>query len=477
MSTKDWIKERLKETNCNSEVVQSGEYYQRFLQETGSEASKESYNRAVRQARQELKIEEGYVENNSEEEKDDKQEKEEGEVKYASYDKKELEGILEKEIQSRQTKIDLDTLKEIAHNNGIPYEAFLFKIPDIDKVLKQIYKVNLFHIENDKTIDKLKKDKSIAEKELKYYKESSQRDDELIKAINEVAKIYEPFKFQFKLNKDKKHERTLVALLSDWHYDEIVNEEQMHGVNKYNIEVAQYRIDNYFRGIIRNGQELGASSLYLKILGDMISGDLHDLAENSELGSIKSIIQLADYIAQHIRYLTKYFKKIDILGLVGNHSRTTKKPQFKNKQQKNYEYLLYEFIKREVRDIASFEIPESYFKINTVYGVNFLSLHGDTIRGGNGLNSIPGNLSRDISLLSGTLGKADLSFDYVDIAHFHSSNITKSFSGAKIIMNGSLIGPNEFSLGALKKGDTPSQYTYIVEDTGRVRYYDEIDVV
>lgn len=470
MNRKEWVKKKLKENDYNTKVVQGKDFYEEFLKETVSEASKESFNRIVRGCKQELigNVEETETDKDSEDE-----------YEYLGYSQDYLLSILEEATKEKGSSLTIEDVKKLSQKENVPFKAFLYELPDdIDKVLKQIYKVNLFHIENSKHVDKLKKDKSVAEQELKYYKESYGRDEELLNALNQVAKEYKPYNLQFKLPKDRQKERTLVTLASDWHFDEVVHEEQMHGINKYNIEVAKERIDNYFRGVIKNGKELSTDVLYIKLLGDMVSGDLHDLAENNELGSIKSIIELADYIAQHMQNLTKYFSKIRALGLVGNHPRTTKKPQFKNKQKKNYEYLLYEFIKRETRGFCEFEIPESYFKINKVYDINFLSLHGDTIRGGNGLNSIPGNLSRDISLLSGTLGKANLTFDYVDIAHFHSANLTKSFAGAKIIMNGSLIGPNEFSIGALKKGDTPSQTTYMVEEGDeRARFIDELKIV
>jgi hypothetical protein len=467
---KEWVINKLKECNLDVDEVKKYENYEQFVRETGSTSSKRSYDKEVSRQNKRLRGKTVNQQMNYNQESDDG-------FTPGEYKEEELTAILEEEIRERGEQLKQDDIRQLAYRKGIPFRAFLYEIPDLDKVLSRIYKLNLFHIENDKEIEKLKKNNKVLQKELNHYKESVQKDEELIEAINQVAEVYEPLPTpQVNINTSSP-QRALVALASDWHWDERVIYEQMHGINEYNLDIAKARIDQYCNSIIENGKDLKTDTLYLKMLGDMISGDLHDLAENNELTTATSVIQLTDYVAQWIRQLGQFFSSIYVLGLVGNHPRTVKKPPYKNKQHKNYEYILYEMIRRETRDIVDyFDIPESYFRIHDILGFNFLSVHGDTIRGGNGLNSIPGNLSRDISLFSGTLGRKNITFQYVDLAHFHSTNETQSFSGAEIIMNGSLIGPNDFSLGAMKKGEPPSQTTYVVEEGTGVRFIDHVKI-
>lgn len=475
MTKKEWIIRAIEENDYDLDTILSAEMYNKYCEETGSSAFYRSYYKDVRKYYNDLndgeenfKYSPSFPNNEiSEEEK----------TRYAEYSEEELIGILEEEIQKRSSSLQYKDIKQIAEERGIPFRAFAYQIPDLKNILKKLYSINLFHVENDQKVEKVQHDNKVMKRELNFYKNKNILDEKLVEVLQEAIIEYKPLKFNKpNINKNNFNKTSeSVVLLSDFHWDEVVDYEQMLGINEYSLEIAQRRIDTLFKQFIQNAQVYGITTINLLLLGDMISGELHDLAENSEVGIIKGVLQLADYISQHIQNLSRHFDKIKILGLVGNHSRTHIKPRYKNKQTQNYEYILYEFIKREVKNIAEFDLPESYMKLHNIQGFEFLSLHGDIIKGGNGLNSTPGNLSRDISLLGGTLSQVGENFQYVNMGHFHTSNITKAYNGAKIIMNGSLIGPNEFSLGALKKGEPPTQTFYIVEREKGMRFIDFID--
>lgn len=467
MNIKQWIINKIEDSKNNLDYLLTEECYQDFLDETNSSANLSSYYRQVRKYYNEL----------NEKDLDEDDSKEEITEELAQYEENDLINILEEEIKKRNSTIHYDDVKQIAEEHGIPFRAFIYQIPDLKNILKKLYSINLFHIENDEKVNKVEHENKLMKKELGYYKTKNVLDKKLLEVLEDAIKEYKPLKFNkpniSKNNFNKTSEA--VALLSDFHWDEVVDYEQMLGINQYSLEIAKKRTDKLFQNIITDSQIYGITTINLLLLGDMISGELHDLAENNEIGIIKSILQLADYISHHIQNLSRYFDKIKVLGLVGNHPRTHIKPRYKNKQTENYEYILYEFIKRSIGGIVEFDLPESYMKLHDIQGYSFLSLHGDIIKGGNGLNSVPGNLSRDISLLGSALHEVGDKFNYVNMGHFHTTNITKAFNGAKIIMNGSLIGPNEFSLGALKKGEPPTQTFYIVDKEKGVRFIDFID--
>jgi len=479
MKAKDWIIEKLKENDYDSYSLITQDMYDLFITRTYSKSNYDSYYKQVRRYYNEYmketgqEVKEDNILLDSKLKEDDRIELLE---KYSYIGETTLLDILEYEIQERRTTLKYTDLVQIATENKFPVKLFTLKIKNLEKVLQDLYKVNLFHVQNDKKVLALQKELQVTKKELKYYKDNDYYNDKVLNILDSIVVQYKPSRFNHGEVKYPKLGYEAVALLSDWHYDEIVNRAEMHNLNEYSISIAKKRIDQLFKVITENSLYLKVDVINLLFLGDMISGNLHDLAENNERGIIKATIELANYISQHIRNLSKYFKKIKGIGLVGNHSRLKVKPYFKHKQVLNFEYILYEFIKRETKDIMDFILPESFFLIHEINGVNFLSTHGDMVRGGNGLNSVPGNLSRDISLLAGTLGQANMYFDYVNMGHFHSANETKSFNGAEIIMNGSLIGANEFSLGALKKGESPSQTFYIVKKDVGVRFLDRISV-
>lgn len=469
MKAKEWIINELIERDYDVSSLYNQEDYNRFLEETTSNSSFRSYYKKLRMYYNSV-IEDGIdtTESSSKEEVDEQ---------YKEYHEDDLLEILENEIQHRQTTLSLEDIKDLAERNSIPYRAFVYQIPDLKKVLKELYNINLFHIETDKQVNKVKRENQVIKKELKYYKDNDVKDEKLIEVLEDVAVEYTPFKFTPpKINKNNFNKNAeAVVIGSDWHFDEIVDYDQMLGINEYSVEIAKKRIDTLFAQTIENSKIFDITTINVLLLGDMISGELHDLAENNELGVMDAILSLTDYTAQHLRNLTKHFKHIKVLGLSGNHGRTHIKPRHKNKQKQNYEYFLYYLLKTETKNFVDFDLPKAYMKLHDIMGHQFLSLHGDIIKGGNGLNSTPGNLSRDISLLGGTLNEVGKNFKYVNMGHFHTSNITKAYNGAKIFMNGSLIGPNEFSLGVLKKGEKPTQTFYIVDKEKGVRFVDFIE--
>jgi hypothetical protein len=381
-------------------------------------------------------------------------------------------------ISVHKRKLSNEDLELIAQANGISLSDIL-KISDLRKVMEAAYKIEMLHLDDKIEINKIKDELNIIKLENKNLIRSQISMDNIVHVLEKIVIEYEPFSYPSlgELTKTDKPAIEGVVQLSDWHVDERVFLDQMHGLNEYSIQIAKDRIDAIFEKIVQNCSKFNLYTINLLFLGDLISGNLHDLAEHNEVGIIKSIILLADYTSQHIQNLSQYVK-IKVIGLCGNHARLEKKPYFKFKQINNFEFILYEFMKRSTTKVVEeFIIPDSAFLVHKILSTNMFSFHGDIINGGSGLNSIPGNLSRDISLLDGTLSKVLDDIDVVNMGHFHTPNYSHSFSGAQIVMNGSLIGGNEFSINAIKKSHAPCQIFYIVEEKSKtIRYLDFLEV-
>jgi len=513
MGNKEWITNHLIDYDFDIAKLSTEKMYKTFLDETQSHSSMESYRKQLNKYRN--AICEERLDNSSDFFPDEINEEDFIEApkskvitspEQAGYETEKLMGILEKEVLEKNRPLKMEDIPIIAEKHQIPPEVFnSISNRELSKMLKNVYAIHLFDVENHKKMHKLEVEKKALLKERNYYRDEYYKNSSALEVLQDAVTLYEPLPFEpLRFNKQDYNEKAeAVALLSDWHFDEEVNPLEMNGVNGYNVKVTKRRIDNLFTQIIENSRRLGVDIINLLFLGDLVTGDLHDLPEHKSMGSVEGTIVLADYTAQHIQNLTRYFKKIKMLGLVGNHARINPKPRLKGKQKESYEFILYNLIKKDVKNIADFVLPDPYIYPHNIMGHDFLSFHGDIIKGGNGLSPIPVSVPRDVASLIGIYSgkkakdvyvsdftddanseyagllyeafrEQNRKFEYVNMAHFHTSNKVKSFNGAEVFMNGSLIGPNDFAVGMVKKGEEPKQFFYTVTEKDGVDFIKEL---
>ena len=311
---------------------------------------------------------------------------------------------------------------------------------------------------------------------------SSEQNDAPVKIITiekerEDEKEYQEFKtsksvkelpfqiYKFSPVTKKKGYRYAVALFSDAHIEEVVKPEAVNFLNEYNIKIAEERITNYFRNLANCLENDNVSELIFASLGDTISGYIHEeLAQTNEMSPLEATFKAQSLIYSGLKYLCEYpglkGLKIRFIGIVGNHSRTTKKIQHSNGYKMSYEWLMYQNIKKQCEltglDIE-FYIPESELAIvKSSDDRTFIFAHGFQIRStGNGtVCGIYPALNR-LCLKYSNVFHQDMLF----IGHFHSTVNTPN-----AVVNGSIIGYNAFALTSGFMAERPSQQM-IVYDT------------
>ena len=255
-----------------------------------------------------------------------------------------------------------------------------------------------------------------------------------------------PFeKYEFKFNKRKSGTRYAVALFSDAHIEETVKAASVMGLNEYNIKIARERIEKYFANLVSCLNTDKVEYLLFASLGDTISGFIHEeLSQSNELTPLEATFEAQNLIYNGLKYICENteLKRIKFVGIVGNHSRITKKIQHSNGYKMSYEWLMYKNIEKqaEIEGLPiEFDIPESEMAIeDTSDGKRFLFIHGFQIKGsGNGtVCGIYPSLGR-LSLKYGKVYKQDKIY----LGHFHSC-----ISIPNAVVNGSIIGYNSFAL-------------------------------
>ena len=275
-----------------------------------------------------------------------------------------------------------------------------------------------------------------------------------------------PFeKFEIKFRGHKDGIRYAVALFSDAHIEETVVPSSVLEKNEYNVSIAETRIKNYFTNLATCLNKDRVEELIFASLGDTISGFIHDeLAQTNELTPSEATIKAQSLIYCGLDFLCKNTKlnSIKFIGIVGNHSRTTKKIQHSNGYKLSFEWIMYQNIKSmcEITGLPiEFNIPESEMAITDMPdGKRFVFVHGYQIKSGGS-----GTVCGIYPALNRLAMKWDRTFnqDKIYLGHFHSC-----VSIPNATVNGSIIGFNSFALSNGFAYEEPAQM-YEVYDSER----------
>lgn len=289
-----------------------------------------------------------------------------------------------------------------------------------------------------------------------------QQDLELVRQFKDVQSL--PFeKYSFTYERQEHGLRYAVALFSDAHIEETVNPNGVLGLNKYDIEIAKERVAKYFVNLARCLAEDQVTELIFASLGDTISGFIHDeLAQTNDLSPLEATFVAQNLIYNGLEYLvdTTDLQSIKFIGIVGNHSRTTKKIQHNNGFKLSYEWLMYQNIKTQC-ELAGlpieFCLPESEVAIvETPDNKKFMFCHGFQIKA-QGTNTVCG-IYPALNRLN-MKWKQIFNQDKIYLGHFHSC-----IAIPNVVVNGSVIGYNTFALSNGFAYEEPAQM-YQVFDT------------
>lgn len=274
-----------------------------------------------------------------------------------------------------------------------------------------------------------------------------------------------PFeKYDFDVTTKKGHSKYAIALFSDAHIEETVDQCTVLGLNEYNIEIAEERIKKYFVNLVNALNEDDVENLVFASLGDMISSFIHEeLMETNSLTPIEATFKAQNLLYNGLQYIVKNsnVKHIKFIGIVGNHSRTTKKIQHSNGYAMSYEWLMYKNVEKVCMLTnlpIEFEIPKSEMAVLQILDKKFIFIHGFQIKGGNGISGILPSLNKMTLKWERIFHQ-----DKVYLGHFHNF-----MSLTNIGVNGSIIGYNTFSLTNAMLYEKPLQLYDLYNDNGLI---------
>ena len=247
--------------------------------------------------------------------------------------------------------------------------------------------------------------------------------------------------------------RDMVCLISDIHY----GIKTTNALSPYDSDICKLKMNYLIDKTIKFSLENDVDKLYVMVLGDEISGLIHNTTRLEQREDVISqVIEVSELLYESIVKLANNLPYV-IVGLAqGNHSRVMadKKDSL---EHENFTRLIKEFLRLRLANISNVLLLENVFDESIIE----LNIRGYNVIGLHGQNDKLNNLDRLIEMF-------DKKIDYVCLGHYHQS---KEFETNKteIIVNGCFSG-DDYSK-RLRLYNKPIQKLLLFDDTGKIATY------
>ena len=260
-----------------------------------------------------------------------------------------------------------------------------------------------------------------------------------------------------------KSEAVAVAVASDWHIEEPVEPSSVNGMNEFNLEIAEMRAKMFFERTLRlvkkERQDVKISTLVLGLLGDFITGNIHEeMLVTNLLKPMDAMLKARDMLEGGIRFLLENSDlSIVCVCCVGNHSRITKKVYAASEHGFALEWMMYHDMRRAFanEERVQFVIEDSYHTYLPIYDYLVRFHHGHAVRYQGGVGGLTIPLNKAIAQWNkGRVATLDV------IGHWHQYMPARQ---GGCVVNGSLIGYNGFALRIKAGYEDPTQAFFLID--------------
>lgn len=321
---------------------------------------------------------------------------------------------------------------------------------------------------NDKENPYVKIYRNKADYLLKKYNELQRENIRLQEQLNETLGMIEtpPEIPDWVDEKSDNSQNIPVLMVSDFHYGENVNPNEVPDGNCYSPSVANARWDRLINRTIQKTRTKGkpVKGMVVCFLGDDVSGDIHD--ELKETNNKTPLDACLDVAGQKIKMLEAFIKEyghVWVISVMGNHGRTNKKPQSKGLAEHNYDSLINATVQQHFKSNRNIQFyspksGEAYFEL---YGNNFLATHGDRIgsRGGQGFIGCSATIARGQHKTRQSYAQIGKPIDWLLIGHFHTPMLLEH-----TIANGTTVGYSQYARDLRLEPSYASQTLFFVDD-------------
>jgi hypothetical protein len=256
---------------------------------------------------------------------------------------------------------------------------------------------------------------------------------------------------------------TACLQLSDLHLDEVVNPEEVGGLNAYSREIAEKRLKRWALKACELGDmhRHAWDGAVVFLGGDLVSGAIHDELKESNADFLPgTMIHWAPLLAAAIKQVADFYGRVHVPSVVGNHGRLTIKKQAKGRGRNSWDFLLAEMVRSHFTgdDRVTWDVSGGSYLFVPVYGDHYYLTHGDEVGGGSGWAGIWSPLGT-IARRGAELGQAHgIRPCAAVVGHWHQ--LVQALSRG-LALNGSLKGWDEFAC-TLRFRPEPAQQAWWV---------------
>ena len=263
-------------------------------------------------------------------------------------------------------------------------------------------------------------------------------------AVEELDKLP---KVKYNGNLKKNKDLEAVLMLSDLH----IGVEVKTFANIYNVDEAASRLGKLTGQTIKYCKENNVKKLNVVNLGDMVHGLIHTNARiNQQMDVISQVITAAELVSEMLNVLQEAAPEIVYRSCSDNHSRVMANKS-EHIEKENFGRIIDWFVQERLKDTKikfmndNLDYGLGRFELNNGKVVMFCHGHEDVIN----------------SVFQNFVGATKQYVDYILLGHFHTAKM-KTFQGAKVMVNGSIVGTEDYALSKRYFGD-PEQLLLIFD--------------
>lgn len=248
------------------------------------------------------------------------------------------------------------------------------------------------------------------------------------------------------------NDNDLICCLSDLHIGQTFDSK----FGEYNSDIAEKRLQKYFDEIVSIGKRHGSENVYLNLLGDQISGNIHlSIQVSNRENVIEQIKKSASLISSFALGLSKYFNHIYITSVVGNHSRIVTKKELDIKDER-LDSLITWIIEQITLHCDNITVLNDNFDSGIscidVRGNKYVGIHGD-------YDEMSSNSIGKLCMMLGF-------FPYAILCGHKHTSAYQEFNNIKCIQSGSLAGSGDDYCISKRLSGKPSQTVLVCNKDG-----------
>lgn len=235
-----------------------------------------------------------------------------------------------------------------------------------------------------------------------------------------------------KYNKPKiENKKEAILMLSDLH----IGVKCDNFYNKYNVEIATHRVNKLVDDVIEYCNNFNVSVLNVVNLGDLIHGIIHINARiEEEIDVVDQVMVASEILSKALNRLQAAAPKVVYRSVVDNHSRLNSNKD-ESIESENLNRLIDWYVEERLKSTS---IIFDFDNLDSGIG-KFDLMNGKKIVFAHGHND---NINQAFQHF---VGATEEFVHYILLGHYHCEK-AKSYQGTKVLVNGSVVGTEQFAL-------------------------------